>query len=43
MTAAELLSIAAQAEAETLQFVGVTDQARLMGYVPVSTSPKEKS
>lgn len=41
MTAAELLSLAAQAEAETLQFVGVTDQARLMGYVPVPTTTRE--
>jgi hypothetical protein len=40
MTAAQLQTIAAEARQRTLLIQGATDQARLMGYIPVQ--PKEK-
>jgi hypothetical protein len=40
MTAAYYQSLAAEARQRTLLIQGTTDQARLMGYIPVQ--PKEK-
>jgi hypothetical protein len=48
MTAALNLALAAEAREATLLAVGMADQARLMGYVPVPTTtrhillPKER-
>lgn len=41
MTAAALQALAAETEQRTLLVRGTTDQARLMGYMPVPTTTRD--